>query len=243
MGAVMLLCLWRPAMGPPMPRTAWAARFGALARLWDIGLLILLVVGGISLGWFSPTEAASVGCVGALALCAWRGKLGWASLRKAAVETLKTTGMIYFVVIGAIVFSTFVAAAGVAHQVSSLVGLMHADKLAIVTVMVLIILALGMFLDGLALMTLVTPIFLPITLSLGISPIWFGVILVRAMEIGFVHPPVGMNVYIIHGLAKDIPLGTIFKGIVPFLLTDALHLAFLILVPASVLYLPELLHA
>ena len=243
MAAVLLLCLWRPALGPRLPRVAWGERLVAVGRLWDIGLLILLVVGGIALGWFSPTEAASVGCVGALMLCAWRGKLNWTALRTSVVETLKTTGMIYLVVIGAIVFSTFVAAAGVARQVSDLVALMHADKLGVVVLMVLIILALGMFLDGLALMTLVTPIFLPITQSMGISPIWFGVILVRAMEIGFVHPPVGMNVYIIHSLAKDIPLGTIFKGIVPFLLTDALHLAFLILVPAAVMFLPDLLGA
>jgi C4-dicarboxylate transporter DctM subunit len=100
-----------------------------------------------------------------------------------------------------------------------------------------------MFLDGLALMTLVIPIFLPIVQTLGLNPIWFGVVLVRAMEIGFVHPPVGMNVYIIHNLAEDIPLGTIFKGVVPFLIADFLHLMMLILIPASVLLLPKLLGA
>jgi TRAP-type C4-dicarboxylate transport system permease large subunit len=116
------------------------------------------------------------------------------------------------------------------------------DTTLVVIVMMLIILALGMFLDGLALMTLVTPIFLPIVQSLGLSPIWFGVLLVRAMEIGFVHPPVGMNVYVIHGLARDVPLMTIFKGIAPFLCADALHLAFLIGFPMATLLLPDLLH-
>jgi len=241
MAVVLVMCTLRPALGPPMPRTPWSERLVAIGRLWDIGLLILLVVGGIALGWFAPTEAASIGCVGATVLCAGRRKLSFATMRVAVSDTLKTTGMIYLVVIGAIIFSTFIAAAGVAGEAAGLVANLHASPTIVVIVMVLIILGLGMFLDGLALMTLVTPIFLPITLSLGLSPIWFGVLLVRTMEIGFVHPPVGMNIYIIHGLAKDIPLSTIFKGIVPFLLADALHLAFLIAVPAATLFLPKVL--
>ncbi len=156
-------------------------------------------------------------------------------------ETLRTTGMIYLVIIGAIIFSTFIAAAGVAANVADLISSLHAPPLVVVAIMVLIILALGMFLDGLALMTLTIPIFLPITDFLHLSPIWFGIVLVRAMEIGFVHPPVGMNVYIIHSLAKDIPLMTIFKGIVPFLISDLIHLTILVLFPATVLYLPKLL--
>ena len=243
MGVVLIVCTLCPAMGPAMPRAPWSERLTALGRLWDIGLLIALVVGGIALGWFSPTEAASIGCVGALAMTAARRRLNAAAVRTAMSETLRTTGMIYTVVIGAIVFSTFIAAAGLARQVADLVAALHAGQLGAVVVMVLIILALGMFLDGLALMTLVVPIFLPIVQTLGLSPIWFGVILVRAMEIGFVHPPVGMNVYIIHNLAKDIPLTTIFRGIVPFLLADALHLAMLILIPSTVLLLPKLLGA
>jgi tripartite ATP-independent transporter DctM subunit len=241
MGVIVLLCTIKPSLGPAMPRAPWSERFVSLARLWDICLLIVLVIGGIALGWFSPTEAASIGGVGALAMCAWRRKLSVQALTKALRETLRTTGMIYVVIIGAIVFSTFIAAAGVAESVATLIASLHASPLGVLVVMVLIILALGMFLDGLALMTLTIPIFLPITEQLGINPIWFGVILVRAMEIGFVHPPVGMNVYIIHNLAKDIPLMTIFKGIVPFLVSDLLHLAMLILVPATVMFLPSIL--
>jgi tripartite ATP-independent transporter DctM subunit len=240
---VLVLCLIRPGLAPPVPRVAWSERWAALARLWDLGLLIFLVVGGIAFGWFAPTEAASVGCVGAALLSARRGKLTAGAVGGAVRETLKTTGMIYLVVIGAIIFSTFIAAAGVAGQAASLVAGLRTSPTIVIVVMVLIILGLGMFLDGLALMTLVTPIFLPIVQSLGLSPIWFGVLLVRAMEIGFVHPPVGMNIYIIHGLAPDIPLMTIFKGIVPFLLADALHLAFLIGFPIATLMLPGLLRA
>lgn len=241
MGVIVIVCAMNPSLGPRMPRAPWRERIASLARLWDICLLITLVIGGIAMGWFSPTEAASVGGVSALAMCAWRRKLSWAAVVNAARETLRTTGMIYVVIIGAIVFSTFIAAAGIAENVATLISSLHASPLGVLVVMVLIILALGMFLDGLALMTLTIPIFLPITDALGISPIWFGVILVRAMEIGFVHPPVGMNVYIIHNLAKDIPLMTIFKGIIPFLISDLVHLTLLILVPGTVMLLPSML--
>ena len=109
--------------------------------------------------------------------------------------------------------------------------------------MVAILLLLGMFLDGLAMMTLTIPIFLPITQELGIDAIWFGILMVRTMEIGFMHPPVGMNVYVIHNLARDIPLMTVFKGIVPFLISDLLHVALLIAIPAMALFLPSVFSA
>ena len=241
MAVIFLICTVRPGLGPRMARQPWGVRIASLRRLWDVGLLILLVIGGIAVGWFSPTEAASVGSVGALALCAWRRQLNLAVLKKALTDTLRTAGMIYAIIIGAIVFSTFVAAAGVGQQVADTVAALHPDKLTVTIVLVLVVLALGMFLDGLALMTLTVPIFMPIVQQMGISPIFFGILLVRTMEIGFVHPPVGMNIYIIHNIAKDVPLMSIFKGVIPFLLADLFHVALLVAFPASVLFLPKLL--
>ena len=242
MATVALICAIRPSLGPPLERAPWRERLIALRRLWDVGLLILLVIGGITLGWFSPTEAASIGAVGALGVCAVRGRLTARAVGGALKETMRTTGMVYAVIIAAMIFSTFIAAARLSQDLAASVQMLHASKLAVVFAMVAVILVLGMFLDGLALMTLVTPIFLPIVQELHVSPIWFGIILVRAMEIGFVHPPVGMNVYVIHNIAKDVPLTTVFKGIVPFLMADFLHLALLILAPALVLFLPSLLN-
>lgn len=152
--------------------------------------------------------------------------------------TLRTTGMIYIVVIGALLFATFISVTGIAAMLSNLVAGLDAGPTIAIIAMALVLLLLGSFLDGLALMLLTTPIFLPIVHQLGLSPIWFGIFLVRTMEIGFVHPPLGLNVYVIQGIAGDIPLGTIFRGIVPFLLADFLHLALLIAVPAVVLWLP-----
>ena len=236
---IMVICRIRPDLGPPTARASWRERAVALAAVWDLALLIVLVIGGLAVGWFTPTEAASVGCVGAFALCAWRRTLSWASIGKALHDTLRTSGMIYIVIIGALIFSTFISVSGLTREMSEAVAGLQAGPLVGAAAMALVLLVLGSFLDGMALMLLTTPIFLPIAVKLGLSPIWFGIFLVRTMEIGFVHPPVGMNVYIIHGLAKDIPLTTIFRGIVPFLLVDFLHLALLIVFPAMALFLPS----
>jgi C4-dicarboxylate transporter DctM subunit len=236
---IVLLCQWRPSLAPATPRTDWTQRRRALLRVADLGLLILLVIGGIALGWFTPPEAASVGVVGALALCARRRRLNWSSLRDALAETLATSGMIYLVVIGALIFSVFISLSGLPLQITGLLVGLGDHHIATLVLMALVLLLLGSVLDGLALMLLTTPILLPVIQELGLSPIWFGIFLVRAMEIGFVHPPVGMNLYVIHGIAKDVPMGRIFKGVLPFLASDFVHLMLLILFPALVLALPK----
>jgi TRAP-type C4-dicarboxylate transport system permease large subunit len=172
-------------------------------------------------------------------LCAWRRALNRKSLLDALSQTLRTTGMIYVVIIGALIFSVFMSVTGLAAQVEALMASIGGGTLMAVIVMTFILLLLGSVLDGLALMLLTTPILLPIIIKLGLSPIWFGVYLVRTMEIGFVHPPIGINLYVIQGIAKDTPLTRIFKGVVPFLAADFLHLSLLIAVPALALALPE----
>lgn len=237
---IIVMTRWKPELAPSGPRANWAERGAAAIRIADISLLILFVVGGLILGWFTPTEAASVGCVGALLILAMRRKFTRAALSHALFETLRTTGMIYAIVIGAIIFSTFVSVTGIPDHMVDLVHSVGASPILAVIVMAVILLLLGSFLDGLALMLLMTPILLPVVHSLGLSPVWFGIFLVRTMEIGFVHPPLGFNVYVIHAGAKDIPLGSIFRGVVPFLVSDFLHLAMLIAFPAVVLWLPGL---
>ena len=241
MVTIALVCLFRPALGPVSERVGWRLRLAGLKRVADVALLVLLVIGGLILGWFTPTEAASVGCGAALLLCWIRGALTRETLVQAVTATLKTTGMIYVVIIGAILFASLIGATGVAEQMASLVRAVNMGPVATMIVMALILLVLGSFLDGLALMLLATPIFLPIAIELGLSPIWFGIFLVRTMEIGFVHPPLGLNIYVIQGIGKDIPLGRIFRGVIPFLGADFVHLLVLILFPAAVLWLPELM--
>jgi tripartite ATP-independent transporter DctM subunit len=239
MATIVLVGRWRPSVAPAMAKASWSERRVALARITDLVFLIVLVLGGIALGWFTPTEAASVGALGALGLCAWRRRLTWPALRGALVDTLRTTGMIYVVIIGALIFSVFMSLTGLADHVASLVESLEGGRIvALVTIAVLLLL-LGSILDGLALMLLTTPILLPIIGDLGLSPIWFGIFLVRTMEIGFVHPPIGINLYVIQGMAQDVPLSRIFKGVLPFLAADFAHLGLLIAVPALAMALPE----
>jgi tripartite ATP-independent transporter DctM subunit len=239
--AVVILCHFKPQLGPATARASWAQRRASLVRVIDIGVLVLLVIGGIAIGWFSPPEAASVGSVGALLLCAWRRRLRWSSLGKALKETLRTSGMIYVVVVGALIFSVFISLSGLAEQVALLLGSVGDSRIVSLMVIAVLLLLLGSVLDGLALMLLTTPILLPIIQDLGMSPIWFGIFLVRAMEIGFVHPPIGMNLFVIHNISKDVSLGRIFKGVLPFLGSDFVHLLLLIFIPAMVTWLPAVL--
>lgn len=237
---IVILCRFRPELGPATTRASAREVLAAAVRVLDISLLVFFVLGGLVLGWFTPTEAASVGCASALVLLAVRRRFSKRVLADAAMATLKTTGMIYVIVIGAIIFSTFISVTGITEHMSTLIESVGASPVLAVIVMALALLLLGSFLDGLALMLLMTPILLPLVMQLGLSPIWFGIFLVRTMEIGFIHPPLGFNVYVIQAQARDIPLSSIFWAIIPFLVADFLHLAMIIAFPQMTLWLPSI---
>lgn len=241
--AIAILCWFKPELGPRSARVGWADRMRGLVGIIDILVLVIFVIGGLMIGWFTPTEAASVGVIVAFLLMAIRGAFNRAAIGDAFAKTLSTTGMIYLIIFGAILFATFISVTGIADLMSNTVRDMDASPIVVVIVIALMLLVLGSFLDGLALMLLTTPIFLPIVLELGYSPIWFGIFLVRTMEIGFVHPPLGLNVYVIQAIGKDIPLGQIFRGIVPFLIADFFHLAMIIAFPVVTLWLPSVMGA
>ncbi|WP_041558831.1 TRAP transporter large permease [Novosphingobium sp. PP1Y] len=238
---VALLVRLRPELGPAGERASWPARFRALARIWEILVLVLLVIGGIAVGWFSPPEAAAIGASGALAIAALRRKLSLECLFTAFRETLRTTGLIYLIVIGALIFSVFVGVTGLADAAGAFVAGLGTGTFGTLVLVALVLLVLGTVLDGLALMLLMTPILLPIVEGAGMSAIWFGVFLVRAMEVGFLTPPLGINLYVMQGVAEEISISSIFRGVLPFLAADFLHLLLIILFPAIVLWLPEML--
>ena len=242
MGYIFVLVNIRPHLAPRSEdHITWGMRFSALANIWPVLALIVLVLGSIYAGIATPTEAAAVGCIGAFVVGFFRKRLNWTSLSKALKETLRTSGMIYIVVIGALIFSVFISLSGLAENVAQLLSITGDSRIISLLIITIVLLLLGSILDGLALMLLTTPIFLPIIQDMGMSPIWFGIFLVRAMEVGFIHPPIGMNLFIINNIAKDVSLSRIFKGVLPFLASDFVHLLLLIFIPATVTWLPAVL--
>jgi len=240
MFAIAVVCRIKPGIGPRATRVSWGERLRGLGRIVDVLLLVLFVIGGMIAGWFTPTEAASIGVVVAFAISIWRKAFNAGVLKTALVKTLHTTGMLYLIIIGASLFATFVSVTGIPSYLSSLVISIGATPVIAILLMAALLVMLGAFMDGLALMLLTTPLLLPIATDLGYSPIWFGVFLVRAMEIAFIVPPLGLNAYVLQSLDRSIPLGTIFRGIVPFLVSDTLHLLVVVLVPGLALWLPKL---
>ncbi|MEY2854843.1 MAG: hypothetical protein RL030_1975 [Pseudomonadota bacterium] len=236
---IALLVTWRPRLAPLLPRVPWRERLSALRRVVDLGVLVLVVTGGIALGWITPSEAAALGAVGAFIICALRGRLNRATVFKALAETLKTSGLIYLVIVGALIFAAFISVTGLTDAIGQGIAGLGLGPVGTMLLVALFLLIVGSVLDGLALMLLTTPILLPLVTDLGLSPIWFGIFLVRSMEIGFVHPPIGMNLYVIQGIAPDVPLGRIFKGVLPFLAADLVHLVLLVLFPVIALGLPQ----
>lgn len=238
---IFVLVRLRPGLAPAGPKANWGERLRALGRIWEITLLALLVIGGIALGWFSPPEAAAIAASGALVIAAARRKLTRENLFTAFHETLRTTGMIYLIVIGALIFSVFIGITGLAAATGDLLANMGLGTFATLVLVAMILLLLGTVLDGLALMLLMTPILLPIVQGAGMTAIWFGVFLVRAMEVGFLTPPLGINLYVMQGVAKGVSIASIFRGVLPFLAADMFHLILIILFPATVIWLPQVL--
>jgi tripartite ATP-independent transporter DctM subunit len=238
MTVIVLLCRIRPAIAPPSERVSWRDRGAAVLRVLDLVTMVAIVLIGIAVGWFTPTEAASIGASLSLILCAVRKRLTWSTFCEALALTLRTSGMLYVVIIGALIFAAFMSFTGLAEQIAALVYGMNSGPTVTVIAIAILLLLLGSVLDGLALMLLTAPILLPITTALGISPIWFGIFFVRTMEIGFVHPPIGINLYVMHSIAPDISIGRVFKGVLPFLAADFVHLAMLIAIPGMALALP-----
>jgi C4-dicarboxylate transporter DctM subunit len=238
----LVIALWarrRPGIAPRLPLASWPERRAAARRIMDVGVLAIVVTGGIVLGWITPSEAAAVGAAGAMVLCLLRRRLTFDALRRALEGTLRTTGMIYLVIFGALIFAAFISVTGLTEAIGTAIAGLDLGTVPTMLLVAAFLLAIGSVLDGLALMLLTTPILLPLVADLGLSAVWFGVFLVRAMEIGFVHPPIGMNLYVIRGVAPEVPIGRIFRGVLPFLVTDLVHLVLLIVFPIIVLGLPE----
>ncbi len=242
MAAVWVQTRRHPELGPAGPRFTWAQRGRALLRVWEVALLFALVIGGIYFGLFSPTEAAAVGAGGAVLFAllgrGGEGRGGRRELLGAALETARTTGMIFLILIGAGLFNYFIETSNLPQL---LVGWVEGSGLPVFAVLLLVLLfylVLGCFMDALSMILLTIPFIFPLVQALGVDPVWFGILVVTVAEIGLITPPVGMNLFVIQGVVAGLRQETIVRGILPFLLADLVRLALLLAIPSLVLFLP-----
>lgn len=242
MAVVAITVRLRPEMGPPGPRVGWRERFVSLGRIWGVVVLFAMILGGISVGAFTPTEAGAMGAVGALLFAIGRRKMTWRQFYVALVEAATTTAMLFTVLFGALMINQFIEYSGVANQLSAFVTHQNLSPHVAILLIIAIYLFLGMFVDGVAMILLTVPVFVPIVQSLGFDLIWFGIVVVIVVEVSLITPPIGLNVFVLKSALPDVPLGTIFRGIVPFLCADVVRLGLIVLVPSLALFLPRWLH-
>ena len=239
---VVQAIVWRrPASGPPGPRSDWRTRFATLGRVWGVVALFIMILGGISIGAFTPTEAGAMGAVGALLFALGRRKINWRQFYLALVEAATTTAMLFTVLFGALLLNQFIGYSGVAAELSEFVAGINLSPIVVMLFILLIYIFLGMFVDGVAMILLTVPVFVPIVEFLGFDLIWFGIVLVIVVEMSLITPPIGLNVFVLKSALPEVPLGTLYRGIMPFFCADIVRLLIVLFVPAVALYLPELL--
>lgn len=243
MGAIYILTLRNPDLGPAGPKSGWRERVESLrGGLGEVLFVFALSIGGLFAGWFTPTEAGAVGAAGVLAVSLVERRLSWEGFKKSLYDTTRTSAMIMFMVAGAVMFGRFMAVSRVPFELANWAGGLDLPSFAIMAIILFIYLVLGCFIDALALVLLTIPIFYPVAVTtLGYDPIWFGVIIVMVVAMGVITPPVGMNVYIIKGIVPDVPLEVIFKGVWPFLLAILICLAILMAFPQIATFLPGMI--
>ena len=228
-----------PAAGPAGPRMPWADRFRALRDVWMVLALFIIVIGGIYLGVFTPTEAAGIGATGAFVAALLRRSLTFGEFIRILFDSARTSAALMAVLVGALIFSNFVNITGAPEAVVEALKALNFPPLGVMVLILIFYLFLGCVFDALAMILLTVPIFFPLVMALGYDPVWFGIIVVVVVELGLITPPIGMNLFVIQSVARDIPMTTIYRGILPFIMVDIVRLAILVLFPWIVLFLPR----
>ena len=236
---IMIVTRIDPTLGPRGEKTTFAEKIRAVKDVWGTALLFMLVIGGIYLGVFTPTEAAGIGAMGALGLGLVARRMSVKKFMNCLLETVKTTSMIFTILIGAILFNNFLVLSDVPSEIGEWVSSLPLGPHSILLVILLIYLVLGCALDALAMILLTVPIFFPIVANLGFDPIWFGVIVVLVVELGMISPPIGMNVFVIKGIAPEVPIGQIYLGVLPFVIALMLLIVVLVIFPGLATWLPS----
>ncbi len=228
----------KPQLAPPGLRVPWSVRFRSLWKVWGVGSIFLLVMGGIFLGWFTPTEGAGIGAVGAFVIVVVTGNLNRALLSESFGESIRLTAMIVAILIGASVFAQFIAITGLTSFLADRVAGLPVNRYGILLVLVLIYLALGCLMDVVGMIVLTIPVFMPVVTRLGFDPIWFGIMVTVLIEVSLITPPVGTNVIIIQRVS-GLSSGKVFASVFWFLVVEMVVLLALVLFPMLATWLPE----
>ena len=229
-----------PQLAPIAPPVSFKDKVRSIGNAIEMILLILLVIVGLIIGWFTPTEAGAIGAFGAIILSLIRRRLSWQGFKDATIETIRNTGMIFTILMGALVFTSFLAVTTLPMEVAEWITGLGLSPMAIMIIILVIYLALGTFLEEMAMILLTLPIFFPVVTAIGFDPIWFGIIIVLVVEMGMISPPVGITMFVVKGIAPDISIATIFKGVLPFWIITIVFAALLVAFPQLALFLPGL---
>lgn len=235
---VAIVARLRPDTMPSGERLGWGERFASLRPLWAVVVLFVFVLGGIYGGLFTVQEAAGVGAIGTLAIGMLRGRLGWKQIKAALIGALRVSSAIMMIVVGAYLFGYFLTITQFTQNAVEFLVHLPVGPYGVLALIMVGYLILGAVMDELAMILLTVPIVFPAMMQLGFDPVWFGVIVVMAVTFGMICPPVGMNVFVINSIARDVPLGAIYKGTMPFIAVDVLRLLILCAFPALSLWLP-----
>jgi tripartite ATP-independent transporter DctM subunit len=242
MAIVVVWVKLNPSVAPASPESVnWREKLSALLGVWEPLAIFLLVMGGIYGGLFTPTEAGAMGATVLFLVAIIKRKLNRQNLVEALLEAVRISVMVLFLVAGANVFSYFLALSTIPMKVASWAAALEVSPYLIHTIIVIIYLFLGCFLDAISMMVLTMPVIYPVILALGFNPIWFGVIAVLMMEAGLITPPMGLNIFTVAGVAKDVPIETIFRGVAPFLLSIFAIVILITIFPKLALFLPNMM--
>ena len=246
--AVLLLCAavqyitWRdPKAGPAAERSTWAERLGAVREIWAVAALFVIVMGGIYGGVFTATEGAGIGAFGAFCFALARGVLTWKTLLLVLTDSARTTGMLFMILVGALVFANFVNYTTLPDDLKNFVNRYEVHPMMVMAAICVIYVLLGTAMEELSMILLTVPVFFPLVTHLGIDPVYFGIIIVVVVEIGLISPPVGMNMFVVRSLLPNVSTTTIFRGVTPFVVADVVRLSILVAFPAISLWLPTML--
>ena len=237
---ITVLVTVNPSLAPKEPSTTFREKLKTLPQVWGIFSVVGVILGGIYLGWMTPTESAAVATAIIFVLALFK-KIKFPALKDGLLDTVQTTVMIFMVIWGVMVFVRFLAFTGLPASITDWVIHLDVPRYIILLGIIVMYLLMGMILDGLGMMMLTLPVVFPAIIGLGYDPIWFGILLVKLIEIGVVTPPVGLNCYVVSGIRPDIPLGSVFKGVAPFLVGEILIVTIIVLFPDFILFLPNMM--